>query len=1106
MTEGQRSRFKRPVRLWPFVEVDRFDRDVLGTDPSDPDLLRMTDVDVLSPLAGYHDEERLAERARQAGEPPERSGYSWLFPLLWSFWDRDSSSTFLVPLGGVTKGKDRWRAYLFPLAGTAASGPDGWDASLLWPLLSFGSGGGSWWARAAPLLWFGGGPWGSRAAALPLFWYESSTAKDTAAFVSPLVVRAEGRDWKWTSVTPLVHSWRADDRGTDLVLPFYLRRFGPDYDLLVNPLFVHARDRESSYTSVTPLYHRWRKRGSGFDLAAPVFLSAFTPRSDLLVVLPIGARWRHKTDGALDLVGPFWDFATAGGEARYWGIFPLLWSLRDDRRDFSSFTVFPLYHEARDGRKGKRSRILLPLLVDSESPTERLLWIAPLNGYLLDKRTGEETTVALPFLVRRAESSAGPWTTLVNPLYLGWRNSEGAAFDLVAGLFWRYAEGERLERWFSLPGIYHERAGDRTTDLVFPIWFSRRSGATSTTVAPFWFSHDDPERSIRYVFPFYGRATRGTRTRTHLLFPLLSWETDEKEGLTSVDALWPLVGWSDEGGRRVSRALPFFYSSRERETGDGVDFVLPSWLAVKHGETRYSHLLPIYAHRRGASGLWWTSVLGPLVIAGGNEKEGRFFLEAPFPLVHYGERGDRYDWRALPLAFGDGGPEGARTVVLPFLFRQRRGEETDTLLLPLFASRRRGAASETIAPLWWSRDAPGVRERVLFPLWWDLEGPRGSSTHLWPLYGRDEWKDETGRTTFLRRSILFPLFRWWEDPVRGTSGVDAPWPLVATQTSKDFAHTRIFPFLWYWRFGEETTLVIPPLLGLATRPGGWTALAPLFYAQHDEKTTRVVLFPALWWMDEPGWQLRALWPLVGWSRRFDESGRTTRLDVSVAWPFLRYTRDDSRDLAQAWFPWPIASAGIERGDSFAWLFPAFYATSRPGRTHLEVAPAFLLPFGSWLSSGADTFISVGWPFLFSYWTRGERVHSHSPLHWYDGDGKGGFALGPLLHWWSDGKQATWSFLFPLLYGSSRGEGRSSFRFLWEFFAYERNGPENYEWRVLGRFLRYQVHGDETLFEFNPFFRYECKGDRYTYFSLLMGLYAYEREGAEARHRLFGIWL
>ena len=92
----------------------------------------------------------------------------------------------------------------------------------------------------------------------------------------------------------------------------------------------------------------------------------------------------------------------------------------------------------------------------------------------------------------------------------------------------------------------------------------------------------------------------------------------------------------------------------------------------------------------------------------------------------------------------------------------------------------------------------------------------------------------------------------------------------------------------------------------------------------------------------------------------------------------------------------------------------------------------------------------------------------------------------------------------MLFGSRAGPDRWSVRVAWELFAMESDGPNAFEWRVLGKLARYQSVGDEIIFELNPFFRYERKGEDYTYFSLLMWLYSYEREGRDSTHRILQI--
>ncbi|MCI0343116.1 MAG: hypothetical protein L0216_18560 [Planctomycetales bacterium] len=701
LTEVEKLRYNRTYGAWPLYHVEKFDRDMLGANSGDPSLRSLMDVDCFGLLVGYRNENR---DARGENEPEGDYGYAYGFPLVWSFWDPAGSDTLLGPLGLLSTRRDRWRAYAFPLLGTAGGGRDGWDASVLWPLLSAGERNKSWWFRAAPLVWSAGGDWGTRVGVLPAFWYESR-----------------------------------EETGKEV---------------LVSPVAASVSDKRFSYMAVTPLYHRYRDktRGRGWDVGFPFLYAAHDKEGEAVVLLPIGAHVRDKKR-TVDVIGPVWRLLAHDGMLRYAGIFPLVWSLRDDRKGASSFTIVPVYHEASNSKTGTQSRFLLPVFATTEDPKSSFLWVAPLNFRVEDKRTGESLTLLTPFYFRHAAGAAGPWTTLLNPLYVGWRGSGDRKFDLVAGAFWRYAEGEKLERWFALPGIYHEKAGARSGTVGFPVY----------------------------------------------------WDFEDTD-------------------------------------------------------------------------------------------------------------------------------RGERTTVLAPILYHRRTRDSRTTLLPMFLSH---------------------------------EDPRRTHLHLFPLFGHDALRDGEGRTTYERDSILLAFGRW-ERPLRGESGFDAPWPIVSSWTSTAAAHTHVLPLFWYWRTGESWTALLPPLFGASGGPRGWTAVAPLFYGSGD--------------------------------------GRKTR--------------------------------------------------------------AYLFPFAGW---------------------------------WEDKDSGDRFGIAPFAHYWESGGQATWSVLFPLLYGSRRGEDRWSARLLWEVFAVERNGPDAWEWRMLGGFLFHQVRGDETSFELNllaPIVRYRAKSDRYKLFSILGGLFSYERIGEE----------
>lgn len=886
MSEGQKARYKDPIPFPGslFLDIDRYDRRVLGPELGREGIVDYLDWDLLTILAGYRNETREARE----GEPAGEYGYAYAFPLYWSAWD-PASSVFFFPLGGLTKRGRDWRGYFFPAMSTVGAGPDHWDVSVVWPLLAVGADRDAAWARVAPIFWYEAGSKGSHLGLLPAFWYQ--TWAETG----------EARLW--------------------------------------SPLAYHASDRRTSYTAVTPFIHRWRnlETGSGVDLG-PLYVDAFTRAWRFQALAPLAARWRGEGQGELWTVGPAWHWASARHPETAWGVFPLAWRFRDEARQTASFTVLPLYHERSDGKAGTTTRFLLPLFSYNDSQASTLLWIAPLNVHAEDKATGATTTVAFPLLFRHADGK-GTTTMLLGP----------------------------------------------------------------------WFAHDDPERTVRYLFPLGGYARSGTRTRTHVCFPVFSMEHDEQAGLTGLDFLFPLVSYRQEGARARWRALPLAFGDSDaggrravvlplvfhrREGNDAQTLVLPFhghsrkgdqehtlwplywrsespahchevlfplwWdLEDRKDKSRTQLLFPLMAHRREANGDWWTSALGPLFLTGGNANDGRSFVDVVAPLFHYEQTRDRYHWRLLPVAFGDGAKDRARTVALPLFWHASDAEGAQTILFPLFGSYRRGARSHALGPCyWWHDNGRGATQEVIFPLYWDLRSPQGRSQHLWPFYGSDTWLDDAGKVRYERTWVLFPLFRAYRDHEAGRAGWDAPWPLVGAESGPDSQTTHALPLFAYWRRGKA-----------------WTALAfPLFYADGDGTRTRAICFPlAAYWADE---------------------------------------------------------------------------------------------------------------------TTGSAL-----------------GLAPFAHYWREGPQSSWSLLFPVFYGTRTGTDRWSFRFLWEVFAVERTAPNAIEWRVLGgQLFQYKHIGDEQVIALNPLFRYEVKGDRYTYFSFLLGLfYSYERDGDRYWHRTcFGL--
>lgn len=470
---GEQLRFKRPAwqRLWPLLTVESRDEAVDGPDPAGRGIVRSVDIDALVYLFGYRNEVRRAQEEQIAGD----YGFAWLMPIYYAQWTPKAADAWVGPLYGYMRRGEQWRMFIPPLLAGGAGGPDGWDASFLFPLGWAGARGDDWWAMLAPIFWSGGGPDRAYAGLLPLFWY--------------------------------------DQRGEDLTL--------------VTPLGGYGRRKDFTYAAVTPLVHHWRdrRRNSGGDVVLPVYFHWFDENESGHLLLPLGGSVWDKRRGTATVFGPVFQTTSADGDETQGGVVPLVWWYSQQSTATSSLTVVPLFYHYAAGDHDRRT-VLFPVYWDFDTGRERHQHVWPFYGY--DEWRGksgevqhQRWSVAFPFF---------SWWEDHATRTSGW----DAPWPIAGG-----ESGENYARARVLPLLWYERTGQSWTLLSAALWFGHgnddhewlvwgplfgyyrnRAANTSLMLAPlshYW--SDGSWSNWSAAFPlFYGASDTAGRWQFRLLW------------------------------------------------------------------------------------------------------------------------------------------------------------------------------------------------------------------------------------------------------------------------------------------------------------------------------------------------------------------------------------------------------------------------------------------------------------------------------------------------------------------------------------------------------------------------------------------------------------
>lgn len=574
-------------------------------------------------------------------------------------------------------------------------------------------------------------------------------------------------------------------------------------------------------------------------------------------------------------------------------------------------------------------------------------------------------------------------------------------------------------------------------------------------------------------------------------WPLLEWDRFDRTVLgpdpdepdlrtrTDFDLLWPVFGFR----REVSDP----WSEPERAVESGHAYLLPLWLQTWSPHVRTASLLPLVTlwDRAGIGGITIWPALFDL-----DWRDGGFELDFPWPLAGVRRRGHAWTSHVFPVWWAGADDDDLHVALLPlFYYGQhdwpaRRGATIrDTTLVSPIAVR---VAHDGAYPWEYTALTPLLHRArtgtagldALLPLVWHSWNARGwawaTPVFAAARHDRATWWSAT------------PLVHHWDDAARGAS-LDLVLPIWVRgrgphrsggavgpvwwggRTDRPGSAWGIFPIWWWVDYPDVGAWALPPLAGhVRTEAGAFGWAGPAWWCRDADDSTRGWgVFPLLWSEDGPEYRLHALWPLLGWASH-GPAEAPHRFEASVGWPLLQWIADDRDGRRQAWFPWPLVTAGRTDDGTFLTIAPAIWASTNRSGFHLELAPAFLGPWGSELFGNSAFFLGVAWPI-------GLSIAVDRTSTW----------------WWAGAGAVSW-------YSEQDGDWR--FRLGYEVVSMGSQ-DDTFELRVLYRLFHYRHGPGEFRLELNPLFRYESTRDGW-YFSMLLGMYAAWSRGDGVRQRLF----
>ncbi|HVR74396.1 MAG TPA: hypothetical protein VMT52_08700, partial [Planctomycetota bacterium] len=705
-----------------------------------------------------------------------------------------------------------------------------------------------------------GESWQGHTHLFPLYWHRIR-GNWSERWVFPLFGYHEGGGQSDIFLVPLLSRFGGggEDRRLDILFPLYHQASTPNsFSLFSFPLFGYFEDgSESLWTLLFWPYWSSHSAATGKRTHSFFFpLSHFNVEPDGSE----GTRWVvpyvetfNKNRLWRFVVPLYYEFQAlaSGSTERFVRVgFPLYWSWGRTEDYFSM--GFPLYWASRSGQRGWR--LFLPFFLDSYSASSRGTHVIPFVSY----RT---------FPSRRQLFLGGP-LFIHETFYDHERRPSGTGNHLL----WPLAAVENRKDGY----LYR----------LLPLFWASRDGDTSDLLlTPFYYQQDGPHGTHRYFMPFYGHYESDTlerdyyggaavirtrekdargrthRRRTDVLWPLASFEKDEKTSSTHQHIL-PLGYWRQRTPPEDhSLAFPFYYSHRVTD-GDEVHrlkLILGNVFFSKTVEASVPDLpTPPAEPDLAAAPPEPASSGAPAEEGGAAAPEGNpalFPLQTPAPTIasrrqisrdkgilwpltrSYETLGEEKGKWVFPFYFNVEGTLAHNFALFPFYFRQ---DEDTTYNMSFFRyfflfdrETWRGGYRWTLGQILfdWRADenVEARRLKLLYPLFdysWNRTGHRLQITPLFSL------AQEGGKTA----NWFFPFFWQGGTEKKTASGV------------KQFesSHFFLLPFFGYDRRSTRTD---------------YYALFPLIHVQAAKDAFRFEVWPSIIYRDEPSLFAARLWPL-----------------------------------------------------------------------------------------------------------------------------------------------------------------------------------------------------------------------------------------------------
>jgi len=665
----------------------------------------------------------------------DTSKFTTLFPLYWSFKNKQKNNKVIAPPLVWSFKKDTYKSFtFFPFYSRGISS----DSSRKYRMLAT-----AYWKieneRSKNNLLF------------PVFfnrkrYHENDTSKFTTLFPVYWSYRNETKNNK--VVFPVLWSVKNNSYKTFSVLPLYFRRMATDSTskrLMLGSVYWQYRSPRRKSWALFPVYFNNKRYFADdttrFKMVFPLYFSYSDKNVKRSVLFPISWNMNNGSYKSFTLIPLYSKGESLVSENRHFMLGSIYWQF--DKEDGKDRMIFPIYY--------KNWRYY-------DNDTSSFTTIFPLYWSYRDR--DQNSKVVFPFSWSLKNKRFKSYTFV--PFYSKGKQSDSDEGHLMVGsVFWQFKD-EKSKNTLFLP-LYFQQQRYKSYDTT-----------KFTTVFPLYWSYKNLLGSQKILFPIIWRS-KSRYYKSFTFVPLLS-AGRSVAGSENHLVLTPLFWHFKNKDAKSNTLFPLYWSYKDNEENNKVFFPL-IW-SFKDKEHKSFTFLPIYSSGKWFDDKRYTAVT-PLYWQIKNEEEKFNLL---FPL---------YD--SYSNVYGD-----KKTNVLFFVWRNKKvkGRRTTQFLWPFGESiKDNNYRYFRFAPIIWYKKTPEKTHFSFQPFYyadetkeykshhvlWQLYtstnyfGEKKSRRFLWKVFFKDKYENNDFETRFLylvyanvnRRGVveksLFPIYHKRED-------------------------------------------------------------------------------------------------------------------------------------------------------------------------------------------------------------------------------------------------------------------------------------------------------------------------------------------------------